>query len=43
MLLTNRLFERQPPSKEAKSIYIFCEGQRENINISNILLKWTLE
>ena len=28
MLLTNRLFERQPPSKEAKSIYIFCEGAK---------------
>ena len=26
MILTNRLFERQEPSKEAKSIYIFCEG-----------------
>ena len=28
MLLTNRLFEREPPSKEAKSIYIFCEGAK---------------
>lgn len=28
MLLTNRLFERQPPSREAKSIYIFCEGAK---------------
>lgn len=26
MILTNRLFERQPPSREAKSLYIFCEG-----------------
>lgn len=26
MLLTNRLFERTPASREAKSIYIFCEG-----------------
>ena len=26
MSITNRLFERQPPSREAKSIYIFCEG-----------------
>ena len=26
MILTNRLFEREKPSKEAKSIYIFCEG-----------------
>lgn len=28
MLLTNRLFERQPPGREAKSIYIFCEGAK---------------
>jgi hypothetical protein len=26
MILTNRLFERQGPSREAKSLYIFCEG-----------------
>lgn len=26
MILTNRLFTRNPPSREAKSIYIFCEG-----------------
>lgn len=26
MILTNRLFERRLPSREAKSIYIFCEG-----------------
>ena len=26
MILTNRLFNRNPPSREAKSIYIFCEG-----------------
>lgn len=26
MILTNRLFERNPPSREAKSIYVFCEG-----------------
>lgn len=26
MILTNRLFERKQPSREAKSIYIFCEG-----------------
>ncbi|MCD4732086.1 MAG: RloB family protein [Bacteroidales bacterium] len=26
MILTNRLFTRRPPSREAKSIYIFCEG-----------------
>ena len=28
MLLTNRLFEREPPSREAKSIYIFFEGAK---------------
>ncbi len=28
MLLKNRLFERQAPSKKAKSIYIFCEGKK---------------
>ncbi len=26
MLLKPRLFERQPPSRDAKTIYIFCEG-----------------
>lgn len=28
MILTNRLFKRQPPSREAKSLYIFCEGAK---------------
>ncbi len=28
MILTNRLFERNAPSRDAKSIYIFCEGRR---------------
>lgn len=28
MLLTNRLFERESAHKEAKSIYIFCEGAK---------------
>lgn len=28
MILTNRLFERQAPSREAKSMYIFCEGAK---------------
>ena len=28
MILTNRLFERQVPSREAKSLYIFCEGAK---------------
>lgn len=28
MILTNRLFERQAPNREAKSLYIFCEGAK---------------
>ena len=28
MILTNRLFVRKPPAREAKSIYIFCEGAK---------------
>jgi hypothetical protein len=28
MILTNRLFERVPPSRDAKNIYIFCEGAK---------------
>lgn len=28
MLLRKRLFEREPPNREAKSIYIFCEGAK---------------
>lgn len=32
MILTNRLFERVPPSREAKSIYIFCEGAKREFN-----------
>jgi len=28
MILTNRKFEREPPGREAKSIYIFCEGAK---------------
>lgn len=28
MILKNRLFEREMPTREAKSIYIFCEGAR---------------
>lgn len=31
MILTNRLFERAPPSREAKSIYIFCEGVKREV------------
>jgi len=31
MLLTNRLFEREPPNREAKSIYIFCEGVKREL------------
>lgn len=28
MLLSNRSFERQPPSRDAKSLFIFCEGAK---------------
>lgn len=28
MILTNRLFVRKPPAREARSIYIFCEGAK---------------
>jgi len=28
MILTNRRFEREAPAREAKSIYIFCEGAK---------------
>lgn len=28
MILTNRLFVRQAPSREARSLYIFCEGAK---------------
>ena len=32
MILTNRLFKRNPPSRDAKSIYIFCEGRRREFD-----------
>jgi hypothetical protein len=32
MILTNRLFERVAPSREAKNIYIFCEGAKREYN-----------
>jgi len=32
MILTNRLFERAAPSREAKSIYIFCEGAKREFD-----------
>lgn len=32
MILTNRLFERVAPSREAKSIYIFCEGAKREFD-----------
>lgn len=35
MILTNRLFERQAPSKTAKSLYIFCEGLDREYNYFN--------
>jgi hypothetical protein len=31
MILTNRLFTRKPASREAKSIYIFCEGVKREV------------
>ncbi len=35
MLLKNRLFERQAPSKSAKSIFIFCEGLKREYQYFN--------
>lgn len=32
MILTNRLFERIPPSRDAKNIYIFCEGAKRELD-----------
>ena len=32
MILTNRLFTRSEPSRDAKSIYIFCEGAKREYN-----------
>jgi hypothetical protein len=32
MILTNRLFVRVAPSREAKSIYIFCEGKKREFD-----------
>jgi len=32
MILTNRLFGRVAPSREAKSIYIFCEGKEREFD-----------
>ena len=32
MILTNRLFERVAPSREAKSIFIFCEGAKREFD-----------
>ena len=31
MILTNRLFTRKPPSRDAKSIFIFCEGVKREV------------
>lgn len=31
MILTNRLFTRTAPGREAKSIYIFCEGVKREV------------
>lgn len=32
MIITNRLFERVPANREAKSIYIFCEGAKREFD-----------
>lgn len=32
MILTNRHFERRAPSREAKSLYIFCEGKKREVH-----------
>lgn len=31
MIITRRLFERKPPSRDAKIIYIFCEGAKREL------------
>ena len=31
MILTNRLFQRQAPTRETKNIYIFCEGAKREL------------
>ena len=35
MILTNRKFVREQPSREAKSIYIFCEGAKREYQYFN--------
>lgn len=35
MILTNRLFTRREPVKEAKSVYIFVKAKNVNTNISD--------
>lgn len=35
MILTNRLYKREEPSKEAKSIFIFCEGAKRERDYFN--------
>jgi hypothetical protein len=35
MLLKNRLFERQAPERDAKSIFIFCEGRKREYQYFN--------
>lgn len=32
MILRNRLFERTPPNRDAKSIYVFCEGAKRELD-----------
>lgn len=39
MLLPNRPFERVAPSREARSIYIFCEGVRREFDYFNYFVE----
>ena len=38
MILKSRLLERVPPSREAKSIYIFCEGAKRELDYFEVWL-----
>ena len=40
MILTNRLFKRELPSREAKSIYIFCEGAKRESQYFRYFKEW---
>ncbi len=39
MILPNRPFERVAPSREARSIYIFCEGVRREFDYFNYFVE----